>query len=106
MKKAPDLILKMCLLVFIASFAASMYLLISESGSPLPWRYAGAAASVLFTVIVTAEVLNSPDAKPAVKAVWVLSFLIFQIFAGLAYYLTKGAVGGISSPGNQDRLDN
>jgi hypothetical protein len=87
MNRAIDLVLKLCVFVFLVSFALSLYLLISGSSSPIFWRNVGVAASILFTAIVTAEVLGSSYAKPATKTVWILSFLTFQIFAGLAYLL-------------------
>lgn len=86
MTKLFNSLLKVSLLLFFSSFLVGLFLLVSGSNTYTFCGKIGLLSSVVFTTIVISEVMASHNARFATKVIWIASFLVFQIFAGLAYY--------------------
>jgi O-antigen/teichoic acid export membrane protein len=87
MDKLFNSILKISLFIFLISGLVGFYLLsVEQEVYALTCAKIGGFGSTIFTAIVIGEVLASKNARFSTKAVWITSFLIFQIFAGVAYY--------------------
>lgn len=82
-------LLKVSVLVFLLSGLTGLYFLLSGQYTyAMIGAKAGTVASVVFTAIVIGEVMASNHARFLTKFAWIVAFLFFQIFAGLAYYFT------------------
>lgn len=79
-------LLKVCLFLFFSSFLVGLLLLYTGSSAYALCGKVGLFSSTAFTLIVISEVMASDNARFTTKAIWIASFLVLQIFAGMAYY--------------------
>src|SRR5688572_18526186 len=86
MPKLLNLLPKVCLFLFFSSLLTGLLLLYSGSNAYTFCVKVGQISSLVFTLIMTGEVMASENARFRTKAIWIASFLLFQIFAGMAYY--------------------
>ena len=86
MTKLFNTLLKICLFLFFSSFLVGLLSLYSGSNAYILCGKVGLFSSVVFTVIVIGEVMALENVRFTTKAIWIASFLVFQIFAGMAYY--------------------
>lgn len=74
------------MVLFFSSFVVGLIFLYSGSNAYALCGKVGLFSSVVFTIIVIGEVMASENTSFTTKAAWIVSFLVFQIFAGMAYY--------------------
>jgi hypothetical protein len=87
MDKLFNSLLKISLFLFLISGLFGFYFLAKENEVfALISAKVGGLASIFFTALTYCEVMASKNARLHIKAIWIASFMIFQIFAGLAYY--------------------
>ena len=88
MNKILNLLLKVSLFVFLFSGILGLYLLsIEQYEYAIRCAKVGGFASLVFTAIVIGEVMASKNAHFLTKFIWIAAFLMFQILAGIAYYM-------------------
>ena len=86
MTKFFNALLKICLVLFFSSFLVGLLFLYSGSNAYVLCGKVGLFASIVFIVILIGEVMASENFRFTTKAIWIASFMVFQIFAGMAYY--------------------
>ena len=93
MTNLTNLLLKICLLVFLLTGLIGLYFLSTEQrDSALLCAKVGGFASMVYTTITIADVLRSPHLRLPAKLVWTIALIAFQILAAIWYYLSgRGA---------------
>lgn len=92
MKKIINLLLKGSLLAYLLSFALGLYLLWTNQSGYQECAKVGGFFSLVLTAVVICEVSSSKRIGFFEKSIWIVSFLIFQILAGIAYFLVDRKV--------------
>lgn len=74
--------------MFLISGLLGLYLLsVEQNVYALTCAKIGGFSSIMFTAIVIGEVMALKNARFSTKLIWIAAFLMFQILAGIAYYL-------------------
>lgn len=81
-------LMRLCLWVFFSSMLLAIFLFVTGRAGYNTCAIISQIASFIFSALVIIDVLRS-SLKPGNKVVWVLAVLLFQVFTGLAYYLTN-----------------
>jgi uncharacterized membrane protein len=89
MTKPFNLLLKTSLFVFFTTGILGLYFLsIQQENSALLCAKVGGFASLVYTAITIRHVFTSSHLRISSKLVWIIALIMFQILAGIWYYLS------------------
>lgn len=83
------LLLRASLFIFLTTGIVGLYLLsIQQESYALRCAKIGGFASLVYTVLTIRNVLTAPRLSASAKLVWIVALVLFQVFAGVWYYLS------------------
>lgn len=90
MYKLFTVILKASLFASLFSMVLGMYFISTEQyDTAMTCAIIGGLTNLVFTAIAISEVIVSRNLQTGTKLIWMAAFLLFQILAGVFYFLTE-----------------